>query len=158
MKSVKWISGLILAGLFLCGCGQKAVSDTAKAGFWQTDYDAVLKQAKAENKYVLIDFSGSDWCGWCIKLDEEVFSQQQFIDYATANLVCLLVDFPQRTPQSEQQKQANETLARKYGIQGFPTVLILNPDGKVIQKTGYQPGGAAAYVEFIQGVIAADRK
>jgi protein disulfide-isomerase len=143
-----------LAGLFLlCGCNQSASAADA-SGLWREDYDAALKQAAAENKSVLVDFSGSDWCGWCIKLEKEVFSQPEFTAYAKENLILVLVDFPNAKPQTEEQKTANQALAEKYGIQGFPTVLILNPQGKVVRRTGYQPGGAPAYVEMIQGALA----
>jgi len=144
-----------LVAMILCGCGQNATA--SDSGLWQTDYDAALKQAAAEKKYVLVDFSGSDWCGWCIKLDEEVFSQPEFIDYAKENLICVLLDFPRSKELPAAQKAANEALARRYRVQGFPTVLILNPDGKVIERDGYQRGGAANYVAFIKGVIAADK-
>jgi protein disulfide-isomerase len=122
---------------------------------WQTDYAAALKQAAAENKYVLVDFSGSDWCSWCIRLDREVFSKKEFTDYAAENLICVLVDFPRRKQLPDEQKTANQALSERYNIEGFPTVLIVNPQGKVIERTGYQPDGPAAYVEMIKGVIAA---
>lgn len=153
MKKTGFIGGLILAVSLLCGCGQNATA--AEGGLWQTDYAAALKQAAAENKYVLVDFSGSDWCSWCIRLDREVFSKKEFIDYAAENLICVLVDFPRREQMSEEQKAANQALSERYSIEGFPTVLIVNPQGKVIERTGYQPGGPAAYVEMIKGVIAA---
>lgn len=149
---------VVLAGLFLlCGCNQKAVA-AEQSGVWQSDYDAALKQAAAENKYVLVDFSGSDWCGWCIKLDKEVFSQPEFIEYAKANLICVLLDFPRGKELPKAQKEANEALSEKFQVQGFPTVLILNPQGRLVKQTGYQPGGAVKYVEFIKGVVAADQK
>jgi protein disulfide-isomerase len=145
--------GLIIAAaaILLTGCRQEAAA--GEAG-WMTDYDAALQKAVAENKHVLVDFSGSDWCGWCIKLDKEVFSKETFVDYADENLVLLLVDFPRSKEQSDEQRTANEALAEKYGIRGFPTVLILNPQGEVIERTGYQQGGADAYIEMIKGVIA----
>ena len=119
-----------------------------------TDYDAALKQAAAEDKYVLVDFSGSDWCGWCIKLDKEVFSKEEFVSYADENLILVLIDFPNSKPQSDEQKATNNALAKKYGIQGFPTVLILNPKGEVVKRTGYQQGGPEAYIEMIKNAIA----
>ncbi|MCU0858397.1 MAG: thioredoxin family protein, partial [Pontiellaceae bacterium] len=158
MKKAGMMGAAVLITVFLCGCSQDTAVAADGAGIWQTDYDAALKQAAAENKYVLIDFSGSDWCGWCIKLDDEVFSQKEFIDYASANLICLLVDFPRGKPQTDEQKKKNEALAKKYNIEGFPTVLILNPQGLVVQRDGYQRGGAANYVDFIKSVIAADQK
>jgi protein disulfide-isomerase len=155
MKTVGVIGAAVLATALLCGCGQKAVAADS-SGIWKTDYDAALKQAATENKYVLVDFSGSDWCGWCIKLEKEVFSQKEFIDYAQANLICVLLDFPRGKELPKAQKDANQALMDRYQVEGFPTVLILNPQGRVIKRTGYQPDGAAKYVEFIKGVIAAN--
>ena len=155
MKAAGVIGAMILAAVLLCGCGQKAVAADS-SGIWKTDYDAALKQAAAENKYVLVDFSGSDWCGWCMKLDREVFSQKEFIDYAKANLICVLLDFPRGKELPKAQKDANQALLDRYQVQGFPTVLILNPQGKLVKQTGYQPGGSVNYVEFIKGVIAAN--
>jgi len=151
MKTAGIVGAVVLITVVLCGCNQRAV---AESGLWQADYDAALKQAATENKYVLVDFSGSDWCGWCIKLEKEVFSQPEFNAYAKENLILVLLDFPKSKPQTPEQKAKNQALAEKYGIEGFPTVLILNPQGKVIKRTGYQPGGPTAYVEMIKGVIA----
>ncbi len=157
MKKAEIIGVTVLVSALLCGCNQHAVA-AEQSGLWKTDYEAALKQAAAENKYVLVDFSGSDWCGWCIKLEQEVFSQKEFTDYAGTGLICVLVDFPRSKEQPEAQKAANQALAERYSIQGFPTVLILNPQGKVITRDGYQSGGSAKYVEFIKRVIAADQK
>jgi protein disulfide-isomerase len=154
MKTAGVIGSVVLAAVLLCGCGQKAVAEE-QSGIWKSDYAAALKQAAAENKYVLVDFSGSDWCGWCIKLDQEVFSKKEFINYASENLICVLVDFPRRKPQPDGQKAANQALSERYNIEGFPTVLILNPQGKVIKRTGYLQGGPLAYVEMIKAAIAA---
>lgn len=122
---------------------------------WLTDFEKAKDQAKAENKYMLIDFSGSDWCGWCIKLDREVFSQDAFKAYADENLVLMLADFPARKPQSAEVQAQNQKLADQYGIQGYPTVILLSPEGKMAGRTGYQPGGAEAYVQHIKGLVKA---
>ena len=161
-RSTQWLT-LATTALLLTGYdinSAKAATpppstDTAETNhdLWQTDYQAALAQAKAENKHVLVDFSGSDWCGWCVKLDKEVFSKQEFIDFAKENLVLVLVDFPRRTPLPPQQKEANDALAKKYGIRGFPTVLILNPQGELVKQTGYQQGGPGPYVDMIKETI-----
>lgn len=150
MKILKSGMLLVLFALLITGCTQQAVGEDT---IWMTDYDAALKQAAAENKYVLTDFSGSDWCSWCIKLDKEVFSKPEFIDYAKKNLILVMVDFPNSKPQSKEQKTANNALAKKYGIQGFPTVLIFNPQGEMIKRTGYQRGGPEPYIEMIKKAI-----
>ncbi len=122
---------------------------------WMTDFDKAKEKAKAENKHILIDFSGSDWCGWCIKLDKEVFSKEAFKTYADENLVLMLADFPQdKSKLSKETQKQNDQLAKDFGVRGFPTVFILSPDGKTIAKTGYQDGGAEAYVKHIKGLIS----
>ncbi len=126
---------------------------------WMTDFEKATAKAKAEGKYILIDFSGSDWCGWCIKLDKEVFSKKAFKEYANENLVLMLADFPRdKSNQSAAIQKQNRALAEKFAVRGFPTVYILDPNGKPIDKTGYQNGGAEAYVEYIKKVIAASKK
>jgi thioredoxin-related protein len=121
---------------------------------WMTNFEAAQAKAKAENKPLLVNFTGSDWCGWCIKLHEEVFGEAAFQDYAKAELVLLELDFPRGKPQSAELKAQNEKLAQQYGIRGFPTILLLSSDGKLIEKTGYQRGGPEAYVEHIKGILA----
>jgi protein disulfide-isomerase len=148
---MRLVLGVVGVLLFL-GCNV-SMAEEKSAGGWLTDYDAALKKAAAENKYVLLDFSGSDWCGWCIKLDREVFSKPEFLDYAKENLILVMVDFPREKPQTKEQKAANEALSEKYDIEGFPTVLILSPAGKVVERTGYAPGGPTAYVNRIKEII-----
>ena len=124
------------------------------AELWMTDFEAAKVKAKAENKPMLLDFTGSDWCGWCIKLDKEVFGEAAFKDYAAAELVLVELDFPEGKGQSAELKAQNEALAKQYGVLGFPTILVLSPDGELIEKTGYQRGGPEAYVEHIKGILA----
>ena len=120
---------------------------------WLTDFDKAKEIAKQENRPILIDFSGSDWCGWCIKLDKEVFSQEEFKKFAADNLVLLLMDFPRRKEIASEVKKRNEALLQKYNVEGFPTVLLVDSEGNVIARTGYQEGGAAKYVEHIKKLL-----
>ncbi|MDF7801001.1 thioredoxin family protein [Pontiellaceae bacterium B1224] len=122
---------------------------------WLTDFDKAKETAKEQNKHILIDFSGSDWCGWCVKLDKEVFQKKAFKDYAEKNLVLMLADFPRdKSKQSAEVIKQNEKLSKEFSVRGFPTVFILGPDGNIIGKTGYQAGGPEAYVEHIKKIIA----
>ena len=134
-----------------------AASAVASEG-WETDFEKASAKAKAEGKHMLLDFSGSDWCGWCIKLDEQVFSKKAFKDYAEKELVLVLVDFPQSKPQSDALKKQNDALQKKYKIRGFPTVIILDSEGKQVAKTGYQAGGPEAYVAHLKAEIAKAEK
>ena len=125
----------------------------ATAAEWETDYAKAAAAASKSGQYMLLDFSGSDWCGWCMKLDKEVFSKPEFKKYAQGNLVPVLVDFPQGKPQTKKVKEQNAKLAEKYGIQGYPTVIVLSPAGDLVSETGYQDGGAQKYVEDLQAMI-----
>ena len=113
---------------------------------WMTDLPKAQAQAKSEKKLVMLDFTGSDWCGWCIKLHNEVFSKPEFSEYAKKNLVLVEVDFPQRKQQSAQLKKANTALQEKYKIEGYPTIIVLDGEGKQVGRLGYQPGGPEAFI------------
>lgn len=107
-----------------------------------TDAAKAQALAKAENKLVLLDFTGSDWCPWCIKLNKEVFSTPEFAEYAKKNIVLVEVDFPRRKQLDPAQKEANEALSKKYGIEGFPTLILLDGSGKRLAQLSYEDGVA----------------
>ena len=117
---------------------------------WLTDLPKAQEQAKAEKKLVMLDFTGSDWCGWCIKLNKEVFSQPEFSDYAKKNLVLVEVDFPRNKPQSEAQKKANTDLQAKYSVEGYPTIIVLDSNGKKVGELNYEPGGPKAFISELE--------
>jgi len=142
----KWIAVLAVTAM--------SIGAFASEG-WETNFEKASARAKSEGKYMLLDFSGSDWCGWCIKLDKEVFSKPAFKAYAKENLVLVLLDFPRnKSGQSKELQAQNKMLAEKFGIRGFPTVIILDPSGKPVEKTGYRPGGPEAYVEYLKKAIS----
>lgn len=115
---------------------------------WLTSLPKAEAQAKSENKLVLMDFTGSDWCPWCMKLDKDTLEQPQFADYAAKNLVMVLVDFPNSKPQSDELKAANAALAKKYGVDGYPTLIAVKPDGSVVMtQVGYLEGGPKALID-----------
>ena len=124
----------------------------AADGTWQTDPEKALADAKGSKKLVLMDFTGSDWCSWCIKLNKEVFSQPEFQQYAKDNLVLVKVDFPRGTPQSAEEKARNEALAKKFRIEGFPTVVVLNSEGKQVGQLGYMKGGPSAFIDALKRI------
>ena len=156
MNKRLWMAAC-MAGL-IAGSAWAAESDV-----WvKNDLAAAQAKAKELKKDVLVDFSGSDWCGWCIKLDQEVFSKPEFLEAATKDYVLCVLDFP-RKPENvakipENLQKANRELMEKYGVQGFPTVLIMTADGNIIGQTGYQPGGPTAYVEHLKEIKAQHTK
>ncbi len=114
---------------------------------WLTDFEAAKKQAAAEKKDILVDFTGSDWCGWCIKLDKEVFSTEAF--KAQKDFVLVALDFPRRKEMPADQKARNEALMRQWGVRGFPTIILTNAKGEPYARTGYQPGGPEKYLPHL---------
>jgi protein disulfide-isomerase len=113
---------------------------------WETNLPEAQAKAKTENKLVIMDFTGSDWCPWCIKLKKEVFSTPEFQEYAKKNLVPVEVDFPRSKPQPAELKEANAKLQKKYKIEGYPTVIVLNSAGKKVGEMGYEPGGPQPFI------------
>ena len=118
---------------------------------WIADFDEGAKAAKAAGKDLLVDFTGSDWCGWCIKLHDEVFKHDEFLDGTDPNFVRVALDYPHNPPAIAKvpNPKRNAELAQKYHIRGYPTVLLMTADGEVYGRTGYQPDGPEAYVKSL---------
>ena len=132
------------------------VTTVARASEWQTDYEQALATAKAAKKCVLLDFTGSDWCGPCIEMEKVVFSQAAFLKFAKANLVLVEIDYPRRKVLPEKVKKQNQLLLHQYSIDrsGYPTVILLDPDGKILgQLEGYdgeRPSDIIAWIEKLR--------
>lgn len=117
---------------------------------WLSDFKLAQQQVKSGQRLLLMDFTGSDWCGWCIKLKKEVFSQPEFQTYAAKNLVLMEVDFPRAKQISPATKSQNEDLAQQYNVQGFPTILVLNAEGKTVGQLGYMEGGPKVFIAALE--------
>ncbi len=152
LLSVSLFGLLISASLFTTGCEKSPADEATEA--WMTDYEAARIKAASEKKPLLLEFTGSDWCPPCMRLNEEVFSQEAFLDYAAEELVIVKLDFPRKKAQSAELKAQNISLRDQFGIRGYPTVLLLTAEGKLIDQTGYRRGGAAAYVEHLKVMLA----
>jgi len=114
---------------------------------WLTDLPQAQAQAKADKKIVLLDFTGSDWCGWCIKFKKEVLDTPEFQTYAAKNVVLVELDYPNHKEQSADLKKANAALKSKFAINGFPTLIVLDQSGKEIgRQVGYEKGGPSAFI------------
>lgn len=123
---------------------------TGTSGDWTTDHAAALAAANGSGRKVLLFFTGSDWCGWCIKLDAEILGTSEFRDFARENLVLVKLDFPRRTPLPEQVREQNSRLQQQYGIEGYPTIVVLNDAGTEIGRLGYQRGGPAPFLQRLR--------
>jgi len=145
VKNHRLILFAAAACVFLTALLARAESD------WLNDYKKAQQEAKASNKFLLLDFTGSDWCGWCKKFDKEILSQSQFKDYARENLVLVELDFPRAKQQSPELRKQNQDLAYQYQVQGFPTIVVLDGDGqKLWQYDGYFPDGPAAFIAQLE--------
>ncbi len=153
MTKMHSLSGILVTGILV-----SVAANAIGGSLWETDYEKAAAEAKASHKYMLLDFSGSDWCGWCIKLEKEVFDEKEFKDYAKENLVCVLLDFPRTFQLKKSLREQNEKMIKQYKVSGFPTVLVLSPDAGLVQRTGYQAGGAEKYVEHLKQIIDPHRK
>ena len=111
---------------------------------WLTDLEEAKKIAARENKSILIDFTGSDWCGWCIKLKKEVFSHDEFVKGASKHFVLVELDFPKKSNQTDEEKATNKALAKEYEVAAFPTIILTDAKGRKFGQTGYLGGGPAA--------------
>ncbi len=119
---------------------------------WTDNYKKALTQAKAEKKLVLLDFTGSDWCGWCIKLDKEVFAKPDFKAFAKENLVPVIIDFPQGKKLPKQTADQNAKLKGEFKVNGFPTLVLVDADGKTINQWG---GYSPTFLEELKAKVAA---
>ncbi len=127
------------------------LASTLQAAEWTSNYDAALKQAKLENKRVLIDFTGSDWCYWCKKMEADVLSKDEFKKYADEQLILVILDFPQNKAQSSELKNQNKKLSKAFDVDGFPTFVVLSPDGKEAdRRSGYVRGGPQGFIQFLK--------
>lgn len=122
-------------------------------GEWITDYQKALKLSAETGNPILANFTGSDWCIWCKRLSKEVFTEQAFIEYAKLNLILLKLDFPKYIQLPEAEKKQNDELLRKFGVQGFPTIVLMDKEGIEIARTGYQEGGAGLYVNHLKQLL-----
>lgn len=148
---MKKIGVLLISTMILFGCADSNANANETNGLeWHSSIEKAIEVASKENKQILVQFSGSDWCKWCIKLNDEVFNTKGFADYAKDNMVLVNLDFPRTIAQSDEVKKYNQSMAQKYGVRGFPTVLLLDKVGNTVKVTGYQPGGPNAYVEHIK--------
>ncbi len=133
-----------------------AIVGTALAGdaAWIHNYEAAKKRAKEEGKPIFINFTGSDWCGWCIRLEKEVFTRKEFEAYASENLVLVEIDFPRKKEQPAEVKKQNEALDKAFEIEGYPTLFLLDSEGKKLSgDVGYREGGAQAYVDHLKELL-----
>jgi thioredoxin-related protein len=139
MKNMHRIFAACVAGLLIAAA--------AHAAGWTEDYASALTKAKKEHKLLLLNFTGSDWCPWCKKFDAEIFATKKFEDFAAGKLVLVTLDYPREHALSKEVVDQNAALQKKYNVDGFPTIIVLDSDEKVVFKQeGFMEGGPEAFL------------
>ena len=135
----------LAAALF--GAPSPAVAEDPPLEFeWTDDFEAAKEQAAASKRFILADFTGSDWCAWCIKLKAEVFETPEFKAWSDENVVLLELDFPRAKQLPARVKAQNEELRDKFAVQGYPTIVFMDAEGNEVGRTGYKAGGPAVWI------------
>jgi cytochrome c biogenesis protein CcmG, thiol:disulfide interchange protein DsbE len=127
---------------------------TAQGQGWLVSYAEASEVSKKTGRPILVNFTGSDWCGWCIKLKDEVFSKPEFREWASRSVVLLELDFPRSKEMPDDLKAQNATLRDKYEIRGYPTILFLDHEGTIMGRSGYKPGGPEAWIPDAEKQVA----
>ena len=129
---------------------------------WHTNLNEAIEISNKEGKPLFLFFTGSDWCGWCIRLQTEVFKTPEFIAWAKEKVVLVELDFPRKTPQSDEIKKQNSELQQFFAVRGYPTVWFAKPglstDGKIsfeqLGSTGYVAGGPSVWIKGADEIIS----
>jgi thioredoxin-related protein len=146
------LSSLTSAAALACAL---TVSTFAAGDLWVTDFEKAKQTAAKEGKDLLMDFTGSDWCGWCIKLRKEVFDLDAFKTAGPKNFVLVELDFPQnKSKLSKETQEQNAKLQQQFGIRGYPTIILADAQGRPYAQTGYQEGGPDNYLKHLEELRA----
>jgi thiol-disulfide isomerase/thioredoxin len=118
---------------------------------WEPDMGTAMHEAQETKRHILVLFTGSDWCEWCQKMDDEVFSQREFAVYTHANYIIVKLDYPRQTPQSESTKRENAEMLRRFDVRGFPNAVIMDENSRVLTRIeGYREGGVTNFIAIMK--------
>lgn len=154
----------LFTALSLCGFATSAFTSPLAAQtneqnsqekiVWMTDFEAAKALAQAESKPLFLSFTGSDWCGWCMKLEKEILSTPEFQSALAQKVIFVHVDFPKKSLPAALKAQ-NDALAKKYNVRGFPTIIILDDHLNTLGTLGYKAGGPAPFIKSVEEIINA---
>lgn len=145
-QMIKWLMSLSL----LLGVCQQAAADPIPSKInWLTNFEQAVEQSRNQGKPIFLFFTGSDWCGWCHKLQNEVLNTPEFSEKVGDKFVFVLLDFPMKVPQDPNIAKQNKELQSRFAVKGYPAVIILDERQNAIETTGYRPGGGRAYADYI---------
>ena len=147
---------ILLTLLFILG----SYAVEAQELVWNNNLKNSIEISNKTKKPLLLFFTGSDWCGWCIRLQTEVFKTPEFKKWANENVVLVELDFPRRTVLAPEITEQNNQLQQFFAVQGYPTVWFVNAtlnDGKInmdkLGNTGYLAGGPKVWLETANGIL-----
>jgi protein disulfide-isomerase len=120
---------------------------------WLTNYEEALSQARSSSKPVILFFTGSDWCGWCHKLEKEVLNTPEFANLAGNQFIFVMLDFPLYKQADPKIAEQNKQLQRTFDVKGYPSLVIIDKDSQVIGTTGYRPGGPKSYADYLNKLV-----
>lgn len=140
----------LIAALLLCG----ALTTFAASAQWTENFQTAVASSKQQKKPILMLFTGSDWCKFCIMMEKDAFGKPEFEQFLSKNFILFKADFPRGKKLQPGIVQQNNALARKYNVEGFPTVLIVSADGKVLAQTGYlRNSGIKEYTRHYEDIL-----
>jgi len=158
MRLLNVISAGVISGIlaFSVKAEDKVQLDGAEAGKWTMDYEAAVELAAKKKLPMMLNFTGSDWCGWCKLMDKGVFAQDEWKEYAAKNVILVTLDFPKdKSIVPEKYVSQNNELKQQFGVRGYPTYVVLDSDGK--SKLGQLGAGRdktpASFIKEFQGVV-----
>jgi thioredoxin-related protein len=136
-------------------------AQTESEQLWLSDVNVAIQQSMQTNKPLFLFFTGSDWCGWCIRLQKEVFQTSYFTKWAAENVILVELDFPRKKQLPDEIKNQNQTMQQIFQVQGFPTVHMVTPqpqqDGTVtfnpLGQSGYAAGGPESWCSSADSMI-----
>lgn len=120
---------------------------------WVTDHAGAMLRAREEGRPVLVNFTGSDWCVWCHRIEDQILATEHFLEYAEDHLILLYLDFPRRTALPAALTAQNTRLREQFGVQGYPTLILLDPEGRELGRLGYMAGGPKTFVRELKRLL-----
>ena len=161
-RTIVVVGVLSLSALVLTGCPSGEATAERKSAeqkkstreVWTDDIDGAFKAAAASGKPVFIDFTGSDWCGWCKLADKNIFSTPAWAEFAD-EVVCLKVDFPRNGRPDVMTMERREQLAKAFGVEGFPTLVLASADRKMLAQFSAGRKGAAEFISEVRKALPA---
>ena len=145
---------LLLIAVIACPVFSSGLFSAEQKTPWETDYAAAAQRAEKENKILLLNFTGSDWCRPCKQLAVEIFETPEMAAYGRTRIVMVYVDFPRREELPPALKTQNDKLAEQFGVDSYPTVWVVAHDGTRLGSLGYMEGGPKTFIRAIERLAA----